>query len=75
MDQVAAAALGKDTRFASLQINGSDKDISGPGHGPGLSLAWDHSGKPIAGMNSPLAVFHRLFSAEQVPVEQLRLNG
>jgi hypothetical protein len=74
VDQVAAATFGKDTRFASLQLNGGDKDMSGPGHGPGLSLAWDNRGKPIAGMNSPLAVFHRLFSAEQVPVDQLRLR-
>ena len=74
VDQVAAAALGKDTRFTSLQFNGSDKDLSGPGHGAGLSLAWDNSGKPIAGINSPIAVFHRLFSAEQVSVEQLRLR-
>ena len=71
-DQVAAAAFGKDTRFSSLQLNGSDKDLSGPGHGPGLSLAWDHRGKPIAGLNTPLAAFHRLFSAEQLPVEELR---
>ena len=74
VDQVAAAAFGKDTRFASLQLNGSDKDLSGPGHGAGLSLAWDSRGKPIAGINSPLAVFHRLFSAEQVPLDQLRLR-
>jgi hypothetical protein len=73
-DQVAAAQFGKDTRFASLQLNGSDKDLSGPGHGAGLSLSWDNRGKPIAGMNSPLAVFHRLFSAEQTPLEQLRLR-
>jgi hypothetical protein len=59
---------------ASLQLNGSDKDLSGPGHGAGLSLAWDSRGKPIAGINSPLAVFHRLFSAEQVPLDQLRLR-
>jgi hypothetical protein len=71
-DQVAAAAFGKDTRFSSLQLNGSDKDLSGPGHGPGLSLAWDHRGKPIAGLNTPLAAFHRLFSAEQLPIEELR---
>jgi hypothetical protein len=71
-DQVAAAAFGKNTRYASLQLNGSDKDLSGPGHGRGLSLAWDHRGKPIAGMNSPLAVFHRLFSAEKVSLEELR---
>ena len=73
-DQVAAAAFGKSTRFSSLQLNGSDKDLSGPGHGPGLSLAWDHRGKPIAGLNTPLATFHRLFSAEQIPVEELRLR-
>lgn len=73
-DQVAAATFGKETRFSSLQLNGSDKDLSGPGHGPGLSLAWDHRGKPIAGLNTPLTTFHRLFSAEQVPVEELRLR-
>ena len=74
VDQVAAAAFGKHTRFASLQLNGSDTDLSGPGHGPGLSLAWDKRGKPIAGISSPLAVFHRLFSAESVPGDQLRLR-
>jgi hypothetical protein len=73
-DQVAAAAFGKDTRFASLQLNGSDKDLSGPGHGPGLSLAWDNRGKPVGGQNSPLAAFSRLFSAENVPLDQLRLR-
>ena len=73
-DQVAAAAFGKETRFASLQLNGSDKDLSGPGHGQGLSLAWDNRGKPIGGQNSPLAAFNRLFSAENVSVENLRLR-
>ena len=71
-DQIAAAAFGKDTRFTSLQLNGSDKDLSGPGHGQGLSLAWDKSGKPIGGQNSPLAAFHRLFSAENISKEQLQ---
>lgn len=73
-DQAAAAAFGKDTRFTSLQLNGSDKDISGPGHGPGLSLAWDNRGKPLGGQNSPLAAYHRLFSAENVSPDQLRLR-
>jgi hypothetical protein len=73
-DQVAAAAFGKNTRFTSLQLNGSDTDLSGPGHGQGLSLAWDTRGKPIGGQNSPLAAFNRLFSAETVPVESLRLR-
>jgi hypothetical protein len=71
-DQVAAAAFGRDTRFASLQLNGSDKDLSGPGHGQGLSLAWDTRGKPIGGQNSPLAAFNRLFSAESESVEKLQ---
>ena len=71
-DQVAAGAFGRDTRFASLQLNGSDKDLSGPGHGQGLSLAWDTRGKPIGGQNSPLAAFNRLFSAESESVEKLQ---
>jgi hypothetical protein len=71
-DQVAANAFGKHTRFASLQLNGGDKDLSGPGHGQGLSLAWDNRGKPIGGQNSPLAAFNRLFSAETESVEKLR---
>ncbi len=74
VDQVAAAAFGKETRFSSLQLNGSDKDLSGPGHGSGLSLSWDNRGKPIGGQNSPLAAFHRLFSAENVSTEQLQLR-
>ncbi len=65
-DQVAAQQLGNDTRFASLQLNGSDVD----GHGPGLSLAWDQRGKPVAGHNTPLQVFHKLFSADNLPLEQ-----
>lgn len=69
-DQVAAGALGRETRFASLQLNGSDPDLSGPGHGAGLSLAWDVRGKPMAGVNNPVALFHKLFSADGLPLEQ-----
>jgi hypothetical protein len=74
VDQVAAGVFGRATRFASLQLNGSDKDLSGPGHGQGLSLAWDTRGKPIGGQNSPLAAFNRLFAAESVSIESLRLR-
>lgn len=70
MDQVVAGQLGSDTRFESLQLNGSEPGLDGPGHGAGLSLAWDRRGKPIAGLNSPVITFHRLFSAENVPLEQ-----
>lgn len=67
-DQVAARQLGQDTRFSSLQLNSTDGSSSG--HGPGLSLAWDQRGKPVAGFNDPVQVFHKLFSAEDLPLEQ-----
>ena len=67
-DQVAARELGQDTRFSSIQLNSSDGSSSG--HGPGLSLAWDPRGKPVAGSNDPVQVFHKLFSADDLPLEQ-----
>jgi hypothetical protein len=68
-DQVAAAQLGLATRFASLQLNGSE-NAEASGHGPGLSMAWDVSGKPIAGQNGPLAAYSRLFVKDTTPIEQ-----
>ena len=65
-DQVVAQRLGKDTRFSSLQLNASELQ----GHGPGLSLAWDQRGKPVAGQNDPVQVFHKLFSADDMPLDQ-----
>ena len=67
-DQVAALQLGQDTRFASMQLDSGDSSASG--HGPGLSLAWDQRGKPVAGFNNPLKVFHKLFSADNLPLAQ-----
>ena len=68
-DQVAAAKFGLHTRFASLQLNGAEEgDRSG--HGPGLSMAWDVSGKPIGGHKGPLEAYHRLFSKDNTPIEQ-----
>ncbi len=67
-DQVVAQQLGQDTRFTSIQLNSADGNASG--HGPGLSLAWDQRGKPVAGQNDPVQVFHRLFSADDLPLEQ-----
>ena len=66
-DQVAAEALGRDTRFSSIQLS-CPKDNSG--HGPGLSLAWNRQGKPVAGLNNPVAAFHRLFSDDKTPLSQ-----
>jgi hypothetical protein len=65
-DQVVAQQLGGATRFSSLRLNGSDLQ----GHGPGLSLAWDQRGKPVAGQDDPVQVFHKLFSADDLPLEQ-----
>ena len=68
-DQVAAAKLGLHTRFASLQMNAAEEgDRSG--HGTGLSMAWDASGKPIAGHKGPIEAYHRLFSRDSTPIEQ-----
>ncbi len=67
-DQVVAGRLGADTRFPSIQLSSPDGVANG--HGPGLSLAWDARGKPLAGMENPLVAYHRLFSDEAVPLEQ-----
>jgi hypothetical protein len=67
-DQVAAAHLGNQTRFSSIQLG--TPDAQDQGHGPGLSLAWDPRGKPVAGLDNPLALFHRLFSAETVSLAE-----
>jgi hypothetical protein len=70
LDQVAAEQIAGDTRFSSLQLNGSEPGLSGAGHGAGLSLAWDRRGKPLAGFDSPLIAFHQMFAADTVPLEQ-----
>ena len=71
-DQVAAEKLGLHTRFSSLHFNGTEGDMGQSGHGPGLSLAWDVSGKPVAGLNGPLAAHHRLFAKDNTPIDQQR---
>ncbi len=67
-DQIAAEAFGRDTRFTSLQLSCENGEESG--HGPGLSLAWDRRGKPVAGFNNPVVAFHRLFSDDTTPLAQ-----
>jgi Protein of unknown function (DUF1552) len=67
-DQVAAEFLGKDTRYSSIQLNTPDANNSG--HGPGLSLAWDKRGKPMAGLENPVTAFHRLFSDDTIPLSE-----
>ncbi|MCE9630550.1 MAG: DUF1552 domain-containing protein [Planctomycetia bacterium] len=69
VDQVAARALGTDTRFESLSLDCGEA-ANGSGHGPGLSLSWDSRGKPVGGPRNPVEAFHRLFAKETTPIEQ-----
>ena len=68
LDQVIANDIGQKTRFPSLRFNSPDVDNSG--HGLGLSLSWDARGKPLAGLNSPLLAYHRLFSDENTSLAE-----
>lgn len=68
VDQVAAETMGKQTRFTSMQLTA--KHAGSDGHGPGASLAWNRSGKPVSGLDTPVAAFHRLFSDDQTPLAQ-----
>ena len=54
-----------------MQFRSEDKD---DGHGPGLSLAWNKQGKPLSGIDTPVAVFHRLFSASNTPLAQRKVE-
>ena len=67
-DQVAAETFGKGTRFTSIQLGCEQAEDSG--HGPGLSLAWNRQGKPLAGMNNPVVAYHRMFSDESTPLAE-----
>jgi hypothetical protein len=58
-DQVAAAHLGKDTRYQSLQLNCPRSD-TGNGHG-GVAISYREDGSPLTGFDSPLEVYQRLF--------------
>lgn len=67
-DQIIAGYLGTDTRFGSVQIGCANPEPSG--HGPGLSLAWNSAGKPVSGVNSPYALYQKLFGVEDRPIEE-----
>jgi hypothetical protein len=65
VDQVAAAEFGKQTRFESLSLNGTNSGEGG--HGP---MQWNRQGKPLASIDDPVALFHKLFSDEKTPLAQ-----
>lgn len=71
VDQVAAEVLGEQTRFTSIQLAAQgNASASGDGHGPGFSLAWNKSGKPIAALDTPVSAFHRLFANDNTPLAE-----
>lgn len=58
VDQVAARVHGLETRIGSLELSA----LSGPGNGYHThTLAFNDTGAPIPGENSPRRVFERLF--------------
>ncbi|WP_442509225.1 DUF1552 domain-containing protein [Novipirellula sp. SH528] len=65
VDQVAANQFGSETRYTSMHMDGSDL----LGHGSG-SISWNQNGKPIQGLSNPVALYHKLFSGDAVPLEQ-----
>ncbi|MBL8829419.1 MAG: DUF1552 domain-containing protein [Planctomycetaceae bacterium] len=58
-DQIAAEALGQDTRYASLQM--SVKRGTGFGEQALATIAWNRQGVPLAAENDPHVLFTRLF--------------
>lgn len=69
-DQVAAAQLGKDTRYESLQLNCENSD-SGNGHG-GVAMSYREDGSPLPGFASPLEVYFKIFGGNVSREEMLR---
>lgn len=68
-DQVAAAQLGKETRYESLQINCENGD-SGNGHG-GVAMSYREDGSPLPGLASPLEVYFKIFGGNVSRKEML----
>ena len=69
-DQVAAAQLGKKTRYKSLQLNCENGD-SGNGHGS-VAMSYHADGSPLPGFASPLEVYFKIFGGNVSREEMLR---
>ena len=68
-DILAGDHLGKDMRYNSLVL--ASKEQNPGGHGQGLSLAWNKSGKPISGTRGPVELYARLFGQlKETPEER-----
>lgn len=69
-DQVAAAHLGQETRYQSLQLNCENGD-SGNGHG-GVAMSYREDGSPLPGFASPLEVYFKVFGGNVSREEMLQ---
>jgi len=68
-DQVAAAAIGRDTRYSSLQL--SVERGTAFGSQALATISWNEQGVPLAAENDPQVLFNRLFKPDSaVEVEQ-----
>ncbi|MFT5124913.1 MAG: hypothetical protein ACI9TH_005164 [Kiritimatiellia bacterium] len=67
-DLLAGEYLGKDQRYSSLVL--ASKEQNPGGHGDGLSLAWNKSGKPVSGIRGPVELYARLFGQADETAEQ-----
>lgn len=61
-DQLAAETLGKDTRYASMQM--SVRSGTGFGDQNLATIAWNRQGVPLAAENDPHVLFNRLFKPD-----------
>lgn len=61
VDQVAANAVGHETRFSSLVMS-TTGGVNRPYRS--TTLSYDRDGRPIPAMNSPREIFRRLFGQE-----------
>jgi hypothetical protein len=72
-DQVVATAVGKETRFPSLQLSVA----RGTNYGQqGLAtLSWNKNGIPLAAENDPQMIFQRLFGTEEADESAGKQDG
>ncbi|SMP43745.1 Protein of unknown function [Neorhodopirellula lusitana] len=64
-DQLAARALGNETRFQSLQLGASSVGVAD-------SLSWDEKGIPMPTTTDPLEIYRRLFVDDADPAKTAR---
>jgi hypothetical protein len=69
-DQVAAAAIGRDTRYPSLQLS-VDRGTNF-GSQALATISWNEQGVPLAAENDPHVLFNRLFRPDDAAEQAAR---